>query len=294
MATDAPLETGDDRGDPGAAPVDRSASATPVHEAGELRADARPALDTVVRVAGRLFDVPVAFLALPGEGGARIRAQVGIRPEQRGPLEGLAGLLLEGDAPSVVVHDAREDGKPAPASLRERLRELDFRSCAAQRVSADGDGPRGLLVLLSRDGKVLGPDAGETLEALGEWAARELALAGWAHGSIALVRRIEELRRYARRVVEASDARELYPSPPPPPATRAARGGSLGEVTPRQREVLALIARGNTSKEIAARLGISVKTVETHRRDLMNRLDIHDIAGLVRFAIAVGLVRAEV
>jgi len=64
-------------------------------------------------------------------------------------------------------------------------------------------------------------------------------------------------------------------------------------LTPRQREILQLIAEGNTTKEIAAKLGLSVKTIETHRTQLMDRLDIHDIAGLVRYAIKVGLIKSE-
>lgn len=65
---------------------------------------------------------------------------------------------------------------------------------------------------------------------------------------------------------------------------------SLARLTPRQREVLQLIAEGHTTQEIARTLKISVKTVETHRAQLMERLQIHDIAGLVRYAIRVGLV----
>jgi|SRR5215216_941953 len=64
----------------------------------------------------------------------------------------------------------------------------------------------------------------------------------------------------------------------------------LATLSPRQREVLRLIAEGGSTKQIAHELGISAKTVETHRAKLMVRLDIHDVAGLVRFAIAVGLV----
>lgn len=60
-------------------------------------------------------------------------------------------------------------------------------------------------------------------------------------------------------------------------------------LTPRQREVLQLIAEGHSTKKIAQILGISVKTVESHRIQLMERLDIHDIAGLVRYAIRAGL-----
>jgi DNA-binding NarL/FixJ family response regulator len=68
--------------------------------------------------------------------------------------------------------------------------------------------------------------------------------------------------------------------------------GSMDKLTPRQREILQLIAEGNTTKEIAKKLEISVKTVESHRMQLMERLDIHDIAGLVRYSIRVGLVEA--
>lgn len=61
-------------------------------------------------------------------------------------------------------------------------------------------------------------------------------------------------------------------------------------LTPRQPEVLQLIAEGQGTKQIAKRLTLSVKTIETHRAQLMARLDIHDVAGLVRYAIRAGLV----
>jgi DNA-binding NarL/FixJ family response regulator len=67
----------------------------------------------------------------------------------------------------------------------------------------------------------------------------------------------------------------------------------LESLTPRQREILTLIAEGNTMKDIARGLSISVKTVESHRAQLMDRLDIHELAGLVRFAIRMGLVNVE-
>jgi len=61
-------------------------------------------------------------------------------------------------------------------------------------------------------------------------------------------------------------------------------------LSPRQREVLQLIAEGQSSKEIARRLDLSVKTVDTHRSQLMRQLDIHEVAGLVRYAMRIGLV----
>jgi len=67
----------------------------------------------------------------------------------------------------------------------------------------------------------------------------------------------------------------------------------LSGLTARKREILQLIAEGRSTKEIAADLGVSVKTVETHRAQLMERLDIHDIPGLVRFAIRAGLVSSD-
>jgi DNA-binding NarL/FixJ family response regulator len=67
----------------------------------------------------------------------------------------------------------------------------------------------------------------------------------------------------------------------------------LASLSPRQREVLRLIAEGKTTKQIAQVLEISVKTVETHRAQLMERLSIHDVAGLVRYAIIVGLIEVE-
>jgi len=65
-------------------------------------------------------------------------------------------------------------------------------------------------------------------------------------------------------------------------------------LTSREIEVLQLIAEGESNKQIAAELGISVKTVERHRQRLMDKLAIHDIAGLTRYAISRGLVEMNV
>jgi DNA-binding NarL/FixJ family response regulator len=75
--------------------------------------------------------------------------------------------------------------------------------------------------------------------------------------------------------------------------TRTPAPASADPLTPRQREVLRLVAEGLSTKQIARQLGISPKTVEAHRSQLMNALDIHDIAGLVRYAIRIGLVKPE-
>jgi DNA-binding NarL/FixJ family response regulator len=69
--------------------------------------------------------------------------------------------------------------------------------------------------------------------------------------------------------------------------------GPLAKLSLRHREILQLIAEGQTTKDIAQRLSLSAKTVESHRAQLMERLDIHDVPGLVRFAMRVGLIQPD-
>jgi len=92
---------------------------------------------------------------------------------------------------------------------------------------------------------------------------------------------------------------EIFISPSAPKTVRAMLSSPMAEPSPlalltaRQREILQLIAEGQSTKEIGYRLELSGKTVETHRRLLMERLDIHDVAGLARFAVRAGLVSAD-
>ncbi|MDQ2937791.1 MAG: response regulator transcription factor [Acidobacteriota bacterium] len=65
----------------------------------------------------------------------------------------------------------------------------------------------------------------------------------------------------------------------------------IKELTPRQREVLQLIAEGHSTKEIARTLGVSVNTVKTHRLKLMEKLGVHEITGVVRYAVRVGVIK---
>ena len=69
--------------------------------------------------------------------------------------------------------------------------------------------------------------------------------------------------------------------------------GPLELLTRRQREVLQLVAEGHSTKEIAHRLELSAKTVDTHRAQLMERLGVHGVPALVRYALRVGMVRDE-
>jgi DNA-binding NarL/FixJ family response regulator len=76
------------------------------------------------------------------------------------------------------------------------------------------------------------------------------------------------------------------------------RGGGIkkkiAQLTSREMEVLQLIAEGKANKETAAELGIGMKTVEKHREHLMQKLDIHDTAGLTRYAISAGIIESSV
>jgi DNA-binding NarL/FixJ family response regulator len=68
----------------------------------------------------------------------------------------------------------------------------------------------------------------------------------------------------------------------------------IAQLTSREMEVLQLIAEGKANKEIASELGIGIKTVEKHREHLMQKLDIHDTAGLTRYAIGAGIIESRV
>ena len=84
---------------------------------------------------------------------------------------------------------------------------------------------------------------------------------------------------------------DLYP---PSPNGRAAVKKWKTVLSSREVEVLQLIAEGKANKQVAAELGISIKTVEKHRQHLMSKLDLHDTAGLTRYAIAAGIIESHV
>jgi DNA-binding NarL/FixJ family response regulator len=69
---------------------------------------------------------------------------------------------------------------------------------------------------------------------------------------------------------------------------------SSNRLSSREVEVLQLIAEGKPNKQVAAELGVTFKTVDKHRQNLMNKLDIHDIAGLTRYAIAEGVIESNI
>jgi len=133
-----------------------------------------------------------------------------------------------------------------------------------------------------------------SMHASEDYVAR--ALKSGAKGYLTKASAAQELEKALRAVMAGEEYIDSHVS-------RAAlenymrRLGDEGEekevLTNRQREILQLIAESLGTKEIAHRLGVSTKTVETHRKLLMERLNIHDVAGLVRYAIRTGVVTPD-
>jgi DNA-binding NarL/FixJ family response regulator len=179
--------------------------------------------------------------------------------------EALAAALAE--RPDVVVLDITmpgESGLQVAARLRDRLPEtrvliLSMHDNAEYVMEAVRSGAHGYL---------LKDTAGTELR-----SAVRAVFEGEAFFSPPVARRLSD----AVRGDAARAEREPAPS-------------GLDALTGREREVLAGVAQGRTNKEIAAALGISHRTVETHRESLMRKLGIHTVAGLTRFALEAGVV----
>jgi len=115
------------------------------------------------------------------------------------------------------------------------------------------------------------------------------ALAAGASGYVLKDSGIDELEHALRAVARG----ERWVTPTLARHLDAADAGAAGDrppLTPRQREVLQLIAEGNGTRLIAEKLAVSVKTIETHRAQIMERLGIHDVAGLTRYALRIGMI----
>jgi DNA-binding NarL/FixJ family response regulator len=120
-------------------------------------------------------------------------------------------------------------------------------------------------------------------------------LAG-ASGFVVKISAPEELVKAVRTVSRGALYLDSGLEETPAPALLANQAGEESlhkKLTPRQREVLQLIAEGHPNREIARILQISVKTVETHRENLLKRLGVHSTAGLTRYAIRMGLIQLD-
>jgi DNA-binding NarL/FixJ family response regulator len=204
-----------------------------------------------------------------------------VRAGIRALLQSLPGVEIVAEA-----SDGREalallaSEKPDVALVDISMPALNGLEVAARVAQAS---PRTRLVILSMHG-----DPGHVAQAL------RAGVAGYLLKDAA----VEELPVLLRAVARG----ETYLSPAISKqvvagflqrGTDLASPGGDDRLTPRQREILQLVAEGKSSKEVAHVLDISLKTVETHRAQIMERLEIRDLAGLVRYAVRTGLVSAE-
>ena len=203
-----------------------------------------------------------------------------VREGIRHVLDADAGIEVVGEAsngadaialalehlPDVVLLDITmpgENGLRAAARLREALPDARILMLSMHdNAEYVREGMR-----IGTHGYLLKDSAGEELR-----AAIRAVHAGGTFFSPAVVRRLTATPE----------------SPAPAPAY-----AQLELLTPRERDVLQGIADGHTNKAIAAELGISRRTVEAHRESLMRKLEIHNVAGLTRFALEVGLLSDE-
>ena len=150
---------------------------------------------------------------------------------------------------------------------------------AARRIASDPPATRVIMV---------------SMHASEDYVARSLR-AG-AQGYLTKASAAQELERALRAVMAGEQYIDSHISRAALEAYMRRLGDDENEkdvLTARQREILQLIAESLGTKEIAYRLGVSTKTVETHRKQLMDRLNIHDVAGLVRYAIRTGVVSSD-
>jgi DNA-binding NarL/FixJ family response regulator len=196
---------------------------------------------------------------------ALLEAQPGVQvvAEAADGREALA--LIETHRPDVALLDITMPGlnglevavRSAKASPKTKILILSMHAGEAYVAQALAAGVKGYLLKDAADDELA------------------MALKAVARGDVYLSPRISKqvVERYARAA--------------------AAEPDPLAGLTERQREILQLVAEGKSSKEVAVMLDLSIKTVESHRSQIMERLGIHDITGLVRFAIRVGLVSSE-
>jgi DNA-binding NarL/FixJ family response regulator len=125
----------------------------------------------------------------------------------------------------------------------------------------------------------------------------ELGVAGYLvkqTSAIVLTKAIREVHKGNRFFSRSITKRLDHLNQSSPNGARGKQKKNSVQLTSRELEVLQLIAEGSANKQSAAELGISIKTIEKHRQSLMNKLDIHDAAGLTRYAIAAGIIEGGV
>ena len=194
--------------------------------------------------------------------------------------------LLESDRKLEVVGEAK-DGREAvklAKELRPEVVLMDIAMPLLDGVAATREVLKALpgtkiLILPAHndDAYIKGATESDTVEFLLNQAS--------GHDVCRAIREVRKGKLLSRRFDQVD---------PPSPRPGAGLARRAVHLTSREMEVLQRIAEGKANKETAAELGIGIKTVEKHREHLMEKLDIHETAGLTRFAIAAGIIENRV
>lgn len=195
--------------------------------------------------------------------------------------EGLRALLEREPDMAVVAEagDGREalrlaqETRPDVAAMDLSMPLLNGLEAARQMASWER-GPRSILLTMHAEDRYV-------LEALRAGVRGYVLKKQAAADLVRAIREVASGSAYLSPGISIAVADAIRSSGPPPEAS----------LTAREREVLQLVAEGKTTKEIAGILGVSVKTADAHRTRLMQKLNIHDIAGLTRFAIRQGVIQ---
>jgi DNA-binding NarL/FixJ family response regulator len=151
---------------------------------------------------------------------------------------------------------------------------------ATRRILEERNGSRVAVLLLAEDGTALE-------RALRAGASGFVLKQGVSESLVAAVRKLARGDRYlCRRACGLLEEER-------PGADSASVDRDAAALSARQREIVQLVAEGRTTKEIAVRVGVSVKTVESHRQALMRKLGVDSVAALTKYAVRAGLTRLE-
>ena len=203
--------------------------------------------------------------------------------------EGLRTLLEK--QPDIEVVGEASDGRTAVSLAQQRsadvvvidvtMPELNGIEATRMIVSDRECGPRRVIALSMHSNRRF------MVEMLKAGASGYLLKEGTGQELVTAIRTVASGQTYLSPKVTESFVEDYARHVP------TDRSTAFASLTPREREVLQLVAEGKTTKEIAGRLHVSVKTIEAHRAQIMDKLQIHSIAGLTKFAVHEGLTSSE-